>query len=135
VPSEEFVDIARYSDDNFYRWSFERRWGDGSLLCWVGLNPGTGDTDGRPRPTLRKVVAWARRLGLDGVLVVNLFAYRTTDPKGLRRADVDIIGDRNDEALRSATDSCALTLAAWGAGGSLHGRGAVVATLLRKLEL
>jgi len=27
------------SDDEQYRWWFERRWGDGPLLCWVGLNP------------------------------------------------------------------------------------------------
>ena len=35
----------------------------GPTLCFVGLNPATGDTDGKPRPTLAKVVNWARREG------------------------------------------------------------------------
>ncbi len=50
---EGFADGAAYSDDERYRWWFERRWSDGPLVSWVGLNPGTGDTDGKHRPTLR----------------------------------------------------------------------------------
>jgi hypothetical protein len=79
----EYLDSADYSSDGTYRWWYERRWGDGPRLCWVGLNPGTGDTDGKPRPTLRKVVTWATEWHLDAVLVVNLLAYRATNPKAL----------------------------------------------------
>jgi hypothetical protein len=124
------TDRASYSDDGIYRWWFERRWGDGPLLCWVGLNPGTGDTDGRPRRTLGRVEALARSLRLDGVLVVNLFAYRTTDPAALRGASVDIIGSGNDDVIQWATDGAAVTLAGWGAQGRLHGRGRHVAGML-----
>lgn len=113
-----------------YRWWFERRWGDGDLLCWVGLNPGTGDTDAKPRPSLRKVTEWAEAWGLEGVVVVNLFAYRATNPKELRSATVDIVGEHNDEEIRRATRRCAMTLAAWGAGGDLHGRGKQVTSML-----
>jgi hypothetical protein len=77
----EYLDSADYSSDGTYRWWYERRWGDGPRLCWVGLNPGTGDTDGKPRPTLRKVVTWATEWHLDAVLVVNLFAYRARTPR------------------------------------------------------
>jgi hypothetical protein len=46
----------------------------GRCCAGWGLNPWTVDTDRKPRPTLRKVVAWAKEWQLDGVLVVNLFA-------------------------------------------------------------
>jgi hypothetical protein len=127
----EFVDRFEYSPDRIYRWWYERRWGDGPLLCWVGLNPGTGDTDGKPRPTLRKVVAWAKTLQLDGVLVVNLFAYRATNPKALRTTSADLVGGRNDEVLDWASSTAGRTLAAWGAGGRLARRGEAVTPMLR----
>jgi hypothetical protein len=60
-------------------------------------------------------------------VVVNLFAFRSTDPKSLRRAPVDIVGVLNDETIRRAVGRSMVTLAAWGAGGELGGRGAAVA--------
>jgi hypothetical protein len=71
----EFSDRFEYSDDGRYRRWYERRWSDAPGLCWVGLNPSTGDTTGRPRPTLRKVVARADQLGLGAVTVVHLFSW------------------------------------------------------------
>lgn len=125
--NEGYVDASLYSDDGVYRWSFERRWDVGGTLCWIGLNPGTGDTDGKKRPTLAKVCRLAESMNLPAVIVVNLFAYRSTDPKALRRAKVDIIGEHNDEAIRRAVQRSAVTLAAWGADGRLGNRGAAVA--------
>jgi len=128
----QFVDTAEYSDDGRYRWWYERRWGSGPALCWVGLNPSTGDTTGRPRPTLRKVVDRARDAGLDAVVVVNLFSYRSTDPHELKRraALEDIVGVRTDEVVREMSRRSQLTLAAWGAHGLLLGRGAAVTAVL-----
>jgi hypothetical protein len=97
------VDWAGYSDDGVYRWYFERRWRPGPSLCWVGLNPGTGDTDGKPRPTLAKVIGWAQREGCGSAIVVNLFSFRSTDPKRVVAAGDDAIGDRTDEVIRDAT--------------------------------
>ncbi len=45
-----------YSADGLYRWSYERPIGAGPLICWIGLNPGTGDREGRYRPTLQRMV-------------------------------------------------------------------------------
>ncbi len=120
---------SEYSPDLHYRWSLEDRWGEGPLLCWIGLNPGTGDTNNGPRPTLRKVKALAHSLGMGGVVVVNLFAYRSASLQALRLAAVaeeNVIGDQNDEAIRKAVHRSKLTLAAWGAGGRLLDRGATV---------
>lgn len=116
-PSAPFPDRYNDSDDGIYRWSFERRWGPGELLCWIGLNPRGGEPFTGRRPTLAKVQRWATTWGLDGVLVINLFAYRSTDPRHLRAAAVDIIGPGNDEIINGAAAQCPVVLAAWGAGG------------------
>jgi hypothetical protein len=111
----EFVDHAEYSPDGTYRWSYERRRAPGGTFCWVGLNPGTGDRDSGPRPTLRKVVGWAKREDCAAVTVVNLFSYRSTDPRALRATNTDIIGERTDDTIRAASRAAQVTLAAWGA--------------------
>lgn len=119
-----------YSEDMTCRWSFERRWSDGPLICWIGLNPGTGDSDGKPRPTLRRMIWWSERLAGGAVLVVNLFAYRTTHPAELRLArarGVDIVGSRNDAAIDAAVSRADKTVLAWGYRGSLGNRGREVA--------
>ena len=125
-------DESSYSDDGRYRWWFRRSWADRPGLCWVGLNPSTGDTTGRPRPTLRKVVARANAMGLGSVTVVNLFAWRCTRPRDLWAAAKreDVIGAENDDVIRKASEDAAVTLAAWGAHGRLLGRGASVLPLL-----
>jgi len=111
----EFVDSWEYSADKVYRWWYERRWAPGPTLCFVGLNPATGDTDGKARPTLNKVVGWAKRERCGAVVVVNLFAYRATDPARLFSASVDIVGARNDQVITEQSADAAVTLAAWGA--------------------
>ena len=115
------TDGGEYSDDGRYRWSFRRRFGPGGSVCWVGLNPGTGDSDGKPRPTLRKMLSWTKRWSGGEIVFVNLFAFRTTDPKALyasARAGIDVVGWWNDEVIRVATSSAIRTVAAWGAHGA-----------------
>jgi hypothetical protein len=128
----EFRDSWEYSDDHVYRWWYERRWEPGPALCFVGLNPATGDTDGKPRPTLNKVVGWARREGCAAVVVVNLFAYRSTDPANLFSAPVDIIGDRNDAVIEDQSKAARITLAAWGAHPLAQARAKDVIPLLKQ---
>ncbi len=95
----------------------------------VLLNPATGDTELRRRPTLDRCIARSRTDGQTGVLIVNLFAHRDTSPKGLTAA-VDPVGSANDNALQVLTRLGARTVAAWGSGGSLHDRAAHVGPLL-----
>ena len=126
------VEWTDYSLDSAYRWFFERRWEPGPALCWVGLNPGTGDTDGKRRPTLDRVIGWARREGCGAVIVVNLFSFRSTDPKLLRVGGVEPVGERTDDAIRDATRRSSITLAAWGGDRAARtGRARDVYELLR----
>lgn len=69
---------------------------------------------------------------MGGVVVVNLFAYRATNPRDLIAAakHLDIVGAENDAAIREAVARSKTTLAAWGWGGRLQARGAHVAAMV-----
>jgi hypothetical protein len=70
--------------------------------------------------------------GLSAVTVVNLFSWRATRPVDLKTAarEFDIVGEQTDETIVRISQSSGLTLAAWGAHGSLYDRGRAVAQLL-----
>jgi hypothetical protein len=77
------------------------------------LNPSTADhlVDD---PTIRRCVGFARRDGFSGISVVNLYAWRSPDPKTLRDA-VDAVGPDNDSWLRFIFTTHRHVVAAWGA--------------------
>ncbi|WP_298462095.1 DUF1643 domain-containing protein [uncultured Cellulomonas sp.] len=123
-----------YSPDMVYRYAFTRWWAhpDASTTAvWVLLNPATGDTEQRRRPTLDRCIAWSKRSGFVGLTIVNLFAFRHTDPRALRTAD-NPTGPVNDEVLRAVTTAGGKTIAAWGSHGRLNARSTQVAPLLKE---
>jgi hypothetical protein len=68
--------------------------------------------------------------GFDGAIVVNLFAWRSTDPKVLARV-ADPIGERNNFEIVGAARECQQIVCAWGNHGSLLSRDLDVLALLR----
>ena len=121
-----------YSRDMVHRYAFGRWWGSDDLATtavWVLLNPATGDTERRRRPTLDRCIGRSRDLDATGLVIVNLFAFRHTDPKQLRTAS-DPVGAANDDVLREMTGAGARTVVAWGSHGSLRDRSATVGPLL-----
>jgi hypothetical protein len=80
-------------------------------------------------PTVRRCVRLAQAWGLGAVEVVNLFALRSTDPRGLRGPD-EPVGPGNDDAVVAAAAAADLVVAAWGVHGSLAGRDERVRALL-----
>ena len=121
-----------YSRDMLFRYAFGRWWGSTDIATtavWVLLNPATGDTEQRRRPTLERCISRSRSAGYTGVVIVNLFAFRDTNPRNLRTA-ADAVGPANDEVLRVITTAGAQTIAAWGAHGRLRGRSGQVGPLL-----
>jgi hypothetical protein len=101
-----------------YRYTLTRSTGEGDgTCCWVMLNPSTADAT-TDDPTLRKVVGFTRRWGFLGISVVNLFAWRATDPKAMQQAAREghnIIGPRNDEIIREQVSGADRVVLAWGA--------------------
>lgn len=104
---------ARFSADGRYRYTLTRVWDPQTpLVAWIGLNPSTADAT-RNDPTVRRVIDFSRRWGYGGCVMLNLFAYRSTDPRALLTA-VAPIGPDNPRTLREETAGRAV-VAAWGA--------------------
>lgn len=118
---------ATVSDDGLYRYDLWRRWDDGPLLGWVMCNPSTGDADQDDR-TVRRCCGFARREGFAGIVIRNLYAYRTPYPSDLEaaaRSGVDVVGPANDGWLQDLAGPAARfrvpkVVAAWGAMSSLR---------------
>ena len=77
---------ATFSVDRVYRYTLWRRFKQsGKTLCFVGLNPSTAD-ETEDDPTVRRCVNFAKRDGYAEMVMLNLFAFRATDPKVMRAA-------------------------------------------------
>lgn len=107
------IRTATLSNCGRYRYDLGRRWGSGGDLCFVMLNPSTADAV-KDDPTIRRCIGFATRGDFGGIVVVNLYAWRTPDPDELHRV-VDPVGPQNVEAVRTAIRNCDLVVAAWGA--------------------
>lgn len=88
------------------------------------LNPSTADGL-EDDNTIRRCIRFARDWGYDRLVVVNLFAWRATDPSELGRVD-DPIGPENDDWLAREARAAQLIVCAWGKPGELHQRAATV---------
>jgi len=113
---------AKLSDCGTYRYSLARTW-EPSLgaALFVYLNPSKADHE-VDDPTVRKCVGFAQRWGFGAMWIVNLFAYRATDPKDLRAAQkrgVDIVGNPvNRQAILEAAMAADRVVLAWGANAT-----------------
>lgn len=104
---------ALFSPCRRYRYSLRIRWNEAPLLVVIGLNPSTAD-EYQDDPTLRRVQGFARDMDLGGVLMLNAFAWRSTDPAGI--LDIpDPVGPDNTVAnWRDWIGQDGPVVAAWG---------------------
>jgi len=63
------------------------------MLCVIGVNPSTAD-EHQDDPTIRKCLGFANRLGFGSLLMLNVGAYRATDPREWIKA-IDPFGTEN----------------------------------------
>lgn len=103
---------ALISDCGSYRYWLKREWEEGELLAWVMLNPSTADAT-EDDPTIRRCIGFSQSWGFGGLVVVNLYALRATDPRQLWKAP-DAAGPDNDIHLEHETWGRHV-IAAWGA--------------------
>lgn len=109
---------AVLSADGVYRYRLWRIWDrDRHPTAFVMLNPSTADAD-LDDPTIRRCVGFARSWGAGGIVVVNLFAFRATDPADLARSGaggVDLAGADRDLHLQEVFGVVDSVVCAWGA--------------------
>ncbi|MFW2588882.1 DUF1643 domain-containing protein [Sagittula sp. SSi028] len=120
---------AYYSPCEHYRYGLRRVWGAGDELLYVMLNPSTA-TELANDPTIERCQRRAVRLGFGGMRIANLFAWRATDPRDLRKA-AQPEGPENAGLLVEWSQQVSMVLAAWGVHGALKGQGLRVAAELQ----
>lgn len=82
-------------------------------LPFVMLNPSTADAE-KDDPTIRRCRGFAKELGYNGIVVVNLYALRSTKPAGLWEHH-DPVGPINDDWLHMTARAADVIVCAWGA--------------------
>lgn len=124
---------AHISDCQKYRYWLRRTWNEAlDGVCFIMLNPSTADAF-KDDPTIRKCMGFAHKWGCGEITVVNLFAWRATDPKELRKESVPI-GPENDANILAEAKGRRV-IAAWGVDGGLRNRDKHVLDLLKPLHV
>jgi len=123
---------AVFSDDRRYRYTLWRRWsfGGDNLCAFIGLNPSTAD-EFRNDPTVTRCIRRAQQLGHSGMVMLNLFGYRATDPRDMKRFP-EPIGWQNDQAILDVCREAGRVICAWGAHGEYQGRAEHVLGMLKR---
>ena len=126
---------AILSDDRLYRYILTRTWDiTKPYIIFVGLNPSTADETDDDN-TIKKLMRYAKRWGYGGIIMTNIFAFRATEPKDMKKAE-DPIGPDNDRYLANMLSSGVATtvVAMWGNHGVYKGREERVRQLLNEME-
>ena len=113
-----------------YRYNLTRIWGPGSRMLFIGLNPSTADAL-RDDATVRRLLTFAVREGHDALEVVNLFDFRSTQPRVMLGA-ADPASPENDQKIAWALDRADQIVAGWGSHGAHRGRGDQMMAKLRE---
>jgi hypothetical protein len=103
-----------YSHDKKRRYAYSEIWNpDTTLVLWIMMNPGTGDTEQRRRYTLEGCRVWSRGWGHGGFLLGNLTSRRTKLARELSPEDFqpEIL---NYQALKMLRSVAAEVVVAWG---------------------
>jgi len=112
---------ALFDETAVYRYTLDRRWErGGSKAAFVMLNPSTADAF-KDDPTITRCINFAKRFGHSSLVILNLFALRSTDPKKLKEVD-DPVGPENDYYIEQAIRDSNQVICGWGVHGDLHGR-------------
>jgi hypothetical protein len=125
----EMLKDAVIDETGKYRYSLIRHWESWQpKLLFIMLNPSTADAN-LDDPTIRRCIGFAKAWGFGSLEVVNLFAYRATNPEELKKCK-DPIGPENDMHIQRAALQTDKIITAWGTNGTLLGRDRKVMDIL-----
>jgi hypothetical protein len=122
---------ATYSPCGLYRYelavSFPGDLFAGGTCAFIGLNPSTA-TELQDDPTIRRIKGFVQAWGFTRLVMLNAYAFRSTDPRGLW-SQQDPVGVANDATIARVAAEAGRICLAWG----VHvqpGRRLELATLL-----
>lgn len=116
-----------------YRYTLYREWDEGNrIVAFIGLNPSTAD-EIKNDPTVTRCINYAKKWGYSGMYMMNIFAYRATDPR-VMKAHSEPIGSENDHYLSLVAKEAKIVIAAWGTHGKHLKRGQAVKNLIPGLH-
>lgn len=123
---------AVYSKCEKYRYFLARYWDmTKPVLVMIMLNPSTA-TERQNDPTVQRCETRARTNDYGGLVIINIFAYRATDPKNMRAAG-DPVGPYNNKFIKQYLDLSAIhdagkydIICGWGTHGTFKDRAADV---------
>ena len=111
---------VKFSHCERYRYELWRKWSEDSMVGFLMLNPSTADEYSND-PTITRCIRYAKSWGYGGVMICNLFAWRSTDRSVLKHLD-DPVGVENDASIAKMFEMADKVIAAWGEDGRLGGR-------------
>jgi len=117
---------AVFSADAQYRYSLFRQWNQTDsprLIMFICMNPSSAN-ENEDDPTVVRVQRRAKALGYDGCYVMNLWAYRATDPPEMTAhygGRLHVVDQPNVDAIRAAIPRCEAVVCAWGSDGGTLG--------------
>jgi len=128
------VGPAVLSLDRKYRYTLTRVWDVGKpQLAYIGLNPSTAD-EATLDPTLRRCLDFANSWGYGSFTMLNLFAFRATNPLDMKAA-YDPVGPDNDAYILTVATGVQTVVACWGAHGGWLGRDTEVRKMLKDMDI
>ena len=118
---------AFFSPDRRYRYWLLRVWDESlPVMAFIGLNPSTAD-ETADDPTIRKCIKYAKAWGFGGLLMLNVYSFRATNPDDMWRArahGVDIIGTGGNTCQHLVEYlekfKAKRQIAAWGSGKQIN---------------
>lgn len=133
VKNERIVDrSAVLSSDGLHRFVLSRRWSDGMRALIIGLNPSTADHS-VDDATVRKLYGFGDAKGFGSYDLLNLWSFRSTDPKGLKAAGYPVRPEDDDTLIAQLSQKPDLVICAWGSNARGLDRPVVVAATIRKM--
>lgn len=124
---------CEFSTDRVYRYVLRHDCGDlfagkPRRIAWIGLNPSTADESTLDQ-TMEAVRRYSKKWQFSEIVMLNLFAFRATDPADMKKA-ADPVGPDNDRHLMAEAKTAELVIACWGNPGALLNRDQQVCSLL-----
>lgn len=98
-------------------------------IVFIMLNPSTA-TAKESDPTVRRCEGYATLWGYRRLVVLNIFALRSTDPDQLYKEE-DPVGPDNNRWIQNCTKDAEMIVCGWGLHGNHLGRGRKVIEMLQ----